>query len=357
MAKHARKDSDEVRTDKEVSGAAEAGSAEGRSSSAGGRHAGGFGYKGDNEDEYPDALEALEPQDQPSILYDEEPLAVESEEQLGRHGKKSKKDKKKEDIPPYQRKSRRMRKILIAVIVLVILILIALGVLTYAWMQESRNIAVQQVQSQAESELEESLSGDVSDESDSTEKVTDVPDLVSLLGMTQDEVVEAVGSGATVTRESEVNEEGNPVKTSVTIALTDEPADSRSGTPSVYLGLDEDGAVVKAGYSVATSSLGYGSLSFADAVETEHIIEETLAEAGVDIDSDDVELPEDRDSYTSYDSDGTTVTKESCTFSGTAEIDGEEHEWSAQLLYDYTTANSSGNLADTLRYVYVYLYA
>ena len=344
MAKHARKDSDAVPDKEERSNEAPSGE---------GRHAGGFAYKGDNEDEYPDALEALEPQDQPSILYDEEPLEADSEESRGAHGKK----KKQEEIPPYQRKSRRMRRILIAVIVLVILILVALGVLTYAWMQESKNIAVQQLQSQEAAELEESLSGDVSDDSGETEKVTDVPDLVSLLGMTEDEVVEAVGSGATVTRESEVNEEGNPVKTSVTIALTDEPADSRSGTPSVYLGLDEDGTVVKAGYSVATSSLGYGSLSFSDAVETEHIVEETLAEAGVDIDSDDVELPEDRDSYTSYDSDGTTVTKESCTFEGTAEIDGKEHEWSAQLLYDYTTANSSGNLADTLRYIYIYLYA
>ena len=55
------------------------------------------------------------------------------------------------------------------------------------------------------------------------------------------------------------------MKKSVTVALTAEPADSRSGTPTVYLGLDADGKVIQAGYSAATASLGYGSLSFADA--------------------------------------------------------------------------------------------
>ena len=76
---------------------------------------------------------------------------------------------------------------------------------------------------------------------------------------------------------------GNAVKKSVTVALTAEPADSRSGTPTVYLGLDADGKVVQAGYSAATASLGYGSLSFADAVKNEHIVEKTLREAGVNV--------------------------------------------------------------------------
>ena len=33
-----------------------------------GAHAGGFSYKGDTEDEYPDALESLEPQNLPPLL-------------------------------------------------------------------------------------------------------------------------------------------------------------------------------------------------------------------------------------------------------------------------------------------------
>ena len=49
--------------------------------------------------------------------------------------------------------------------------------------------------------------------------------------------------------------------------------------------------------------------------------------------------------------------KESCSFSGTVDLAGAAHEWSAVLLYDYKTANASGNLADTIRIIYVYINA
>ena len=49
--------------------------------------------------------------------------------------------------------------------------------------------------------------------------------------------------------------------------------------------------------------------------------------------------------------------KENCSFSGTVDLDGAEHEWSSVLLYDYATANMSGNLADTIRIIYVYINA
>ena len=62
-----------------------------------GAHAGGFSYQGDNEDEYPDAFESLEPVDAPPLLFGDEALPVEPEEPQGRHGKKDKLDKKKKD--------------------------------------------------------------------------------------------------------------------------------------------------------------------------------------------------------------------------------------------------------------------
>ena len=49
--------------------------------------------------------------------------------------------------------------------------------------------------------------------------------------------------------------------------------------------------------------------------------------------------------------------KESYSFSGTVDLNGAAHEWSALLLYNYSTANTSGNLADTIRIVYVYVNA
>ena len=173
----------------------------------------------------------------------------------------------------------------------------------------------------------------------------------------KDEAIAALKHGATETTSKEVNEEGNPVKTNVTVALTDEPADTRSGTPTVYLGLNEDGAVVQAGYSAATASLGYGSLSFVDAVKNEGIIEKTLQEAGVNVPAGSAQLPADKTEYSEYASDGTTLVKESYSFSGTVDLNGAAHEWSALLLYNYSTANTSGNLADTIRIVYVYVNA
>ena len=272
-----------------------------------GAHAGGFSYRGDNDDEYPDAIEALEPVDAPPLLFGDDTVAAEPEEPQGRHGKQKKEKKQKQQIPAYQRKSRRMRRVLIAIVVLLILLIGALGYFAWQWFEESQLIATQQTQEQQTSK--------------------------------------------------EVNEEGNPVKTNVTVALTDEPADTRSGTPTVYLGLNEDGAVVQAGYSAATASLGSGSLSFVDAVKNEGIIEKTLQEAGVNVPAGSAQLPADKTEYSEYASDGTTLVKESYSFSGTVDLNGAAHEWSALLLYNYSTANTSGNLADTIRIVYVYVNA
>lgn len=330
-----------------------------------GAHAGGFSYQGDNEDEYPDAFESLEPVDAPPLLFGDEALSVEPEEPQGRHGKKDKQDKKKKDkqgkkqqIPAYQRKSRRMRRVLIAIVVLLILLIGALGYFTFRLLGESQTLASQQTQEQQSSAEVGSINKDETKDAASTAtKKTEVPDLAAVLGMTKDEAIEALKHGATETSSKEVSEEGNPVKTNVTIALTDEPADTRSGTPSVYLGLDEDGKIVQAGYSAATAALGYGSLSFVDAVKNEHIVEKTLAEAGIAVPEGTVELPADKTAYSTYDTDGTTLVKESCSFSGTVDLAGAAHEWSAVLLYDYKTANASGNLADTIRIIYVYINA
>ena len=197
----------------------------------------------------------------------------------------------------------------------------------------------------------------VDDASMEAEKLIEAPDLSVLIGMTQDQAIEAVGRGATVTATQAVNEEGNPIRSTATIALTDEPADTRSGTPTVYLGFDEGGAIIQAGYSAPTSSLGYGSLSFADAVSNEHVVEQTLREAGVPVEDGTVTLPEDKSVYSTYDSDGTTLVRENCTFEGEVAIGDAPRSWSATLSYDYTTANATDNLADTIRIIYIYLNA
>ncbi len=321
--------------------------------SEGGAHVGGFAYQGDKEGEYPDAFESLEPKDSPPLLFGDDAVPVEDKGPKGRHGRGE-----KPPIPSRHRKSRRMRRVLIAIVVLLIALIAALGYFTFVLVAESQTLATQQAQEQQSAQDATTAQGEeTKDATTSTTKKTEVPNLVSVLGMTQDAAVAALQHGATVTVARDVNEEGSSVKKSVTVVLTDEPADTRSGTPTVYLGLNEAGTVVQAGYSAPTAVLGYGSLSFIDAVRNEHIVEKTLQEAGIPVAEGAAVLPDDKTAYSTYASDGTTLVKENCPFSGTVDLNGTQHEWSAVLVYDYTTANMSGNLADTVRMVYVYINA
>lgn len=272
----------------------------------------------------------------------------------GRHAHVATDDSGKPAVPEYMRKSRRMRRILIVVIVVLAVLLAGIVYLSTQMLREMESAGVQQAQN-AVQEQAAAQDGELKDASTETAKTTTVPNLVGLLGLTQDEAVEKLQHGAQISSTREVNEEGNPIKTEARVALTAEPADSRTGTPTVYLGLDGEGRVVQAGYSASTAALGYGSLSFADAVANEDIIQRTLAEAGVQVPEDAVTLPEDSSSYTTFDSDGKTRTKEYCSFNGTVDLDGAPHTWSAVLSYDYSMANASGNLADTVRTIFVYV--
>ncbi len=316
-------------------------------------HAAGFSYKGDTDGEYPDAFESLEPIPAPPLLFDDDAIPAEADQPKGRHGKKS-----KAPLPPHQRKSRRMRRILIVIVLLLVVLIGALGYFTWRLIGESQMFAMQQTQSQQSTQESASIQKDgAKDTSTETVKKTQAPDLAALLGKTQEEAITALKRGATVTSTRDVNEEGNPVKKNVTVALTDEPSDARTGTPTVYLGLNAEGKIVQAGYSAATASLGYGSLSFVDAVKNEHIVEKTLKEAGVPVADGSAVLPADKMAYSTYASDGTTLVKEEYSFSGTVDLAGAPHQWSSVLSYNYTTANISGNLADTVRIIYVYINA
>ncbi|MEG1512774.1 MAG: histone-lysine N-methyltransferase [Raoultibacter sp.] len=257
------------------------------------------------------------------------------------------------DLPAHHKKSRRMRKLLIVIVALLVVLMAALGYLTYLLVQETQNAAMQQVTQDVEAVGKE----DTKDASTSVVKKTTVPALVGVLGKTQDEAVKLIGHGALPATAVEVKEEGNSIKSKVTVTLTDEPADTRSGAPTVYLGFNEAGAVIQVGYSAATASLGYGSLSFTDAIQNEKIIEKTFAEAGLTIPAGTVVLPTDKTKYCTYATDGKTLVKENCSFSGTAEANATTYAWSSVLMYDYAAANASGNLADTIRQIYIYINA
>ena len=259
------------------------------------------------------------------------------------------------ELSPRMKKSKRTRKVLIVLVILLLLVIGALCYFMFRTVTSSQHEAAQQAREQVQEPRDSIDAASAADAADSTTRLADVPDLAGLLGLTQDEAIEAIGHGALVTSNREVNEEGNPVKASLNVALTEEAADSKTGTPTVYLDLGEDGRVRQAGYSASAAALGFGGLSFSDAVTREHVVEKTLEKAGVPVPEGSAVLPESKADYTTYASDGTTIVRERCSFEGETDVNGVPCIWSSILSYDYTTQIVTGNLTDTVRIIYVYI--
>ena len=131
----------------------------------------------------------------------------------------------------------------------------------------------------------------------------------------------------------------------------DLPKDSAAS--SAYVTTDASGVVISAGCSASVSRLGYGDASFTDLIGAQQIVQNTLASVGV-MSSDTIELPSDKAEYTTYAEDGQTVLQESYTFKGSGQFNsGASGVWTLRLSYDYSSANVSGNLSDTIKLVYV----
>ena len=276
----------------------------------------------------------------------------------GKAAKKAAKKAARQDMPAHHRKSRKMRIVLIITAIFLVCLFVALGVLTYNLAKISQDLAFQQAQDQLKQDAAALGNSDTKDAGSTTTIKTEIPQLVSLLGKTQEESVAAIGHGATVVSSSPAAATEGSVKTEIKISLTDEPGDTRSGTPTVYLGLNAESKVVKAGYSAPISSLGYGSLSFADAIKNERIVERTLSAAGIPVPEATVTLPSNKADYSKYATDGTTLVLENASFSGNIAVGGVTYQWSAVLRYDYTVANAlGGKLTDTVRQIYIYVTA
>jgi len=263
----------------------------------------------------------------------------------------------KDGLNPHQRKSRKTKRILIVVLIILVCLIGVLAYFTYALFSEASREASKQAGQVSIAGVTEMANSDPSDSTTATIKATDVPDLTQLIGKNESEALQLLGTGAIVVSSTPQKEEGNPVRTEVKISLSEEPTDARSGSPSVYLGLDGAGVIVRAGYSCAITTLGYGASSFSDVVSKDFIIENTLNEAGLQLEQGSVGLPTERSEYTTYKEDNKTIEKESFSFGGEQNVDGLVFEWSAVLRYDYTVADMSGNLADTIRQIYIYIYS
>ena len=295
-------------------------------------------------------VDSMEPAAAPPVLFDEpKKEKIRGKAGRGKHASGMK------ELSVHERKSRKVRKALLIVIAVFVVLIAALCYFAFHLFTTSQTVAVQQISKAASTNSTDIQSESTSDSTTAVAKKTDVPDLAALLGKTQDEAVTALAHGAQVRESRDVNDEGSPIKKSVTVALTDEPADTKTGTPTVYLSLNEEGKIIQAGYSTSTSSLGYGAYSFTDMVEQNHVVERTLQEANVMVNEGAAVLPKDKMEYSTYASDGTTLTRERYSFSGDVDVNGQPCTWSSVLSYDYSNANLTGNLANTVRVIYVYV--
>ncbi len=186
-----------------------------------------------------------------------------------------------------------------------------------------------------------------------TAKQLYAPRLVALLGKTAAEAQQALGAGAQVTGTTQENNAGSAIRQKTTIALTNESGNALTGTPTVVLALDSQGKVIQASFSVNLTLMGYGFISFSDAVLNRHVIETTLSEAGLNIEVGHLKLPDNHSDYATYDKDGITISKEEYTFSGHQVQNGTDYLWRGTLSFDYTLSNAQSNLSYTQRSVTV----
>ena len=184
-----------------------------------------------------------------------------------------------------------------------------------------------------------------------TSPTTQVIDLVSLMGMSKDDAIQAIGHGATVQDLQTLSSLG--FSNEITVLLADEKGDLYSGTPTVTLGLDSEGNVAAASYEAPCALLGYGDVAFAPAVKQFHIVEFILDKVGLSsVQIGSVELP-DSSAYSTYESDQKTLAREHYSFTGNTTQDDQAYSWEVTLDYDYSEANKESDLAYTVKRVSV----
>lgn len=180
---------------------------------------------------------------------------------------------------------------------------------------------------------------------------TQVIDLVSLMGLSQNEAIESIGHGATVQDQETLSSLG--FSNEVVVMLEEEQGDRYSGTPTVTLGLDSEGKVAAASYEAPTALLGFGDVAFAPAVKQFHIVEFILAKVGLtEVEIGGVKLP-DSSEYSTYESDRKTLSREHYSFTGQTSHDSQNYSWEVTLDYDYSVANKESNLAYTIKRISV----
>lgn len=229
----------------------------------------------------------------------------------------------------------------IACIIAIIVLVAVLVVLIATFSKASANLGIQQQWSSGKDSFDKAYEIAASDK-ETPDKTLYIPNLVEQLGKTVDQAVANIGQGATIV---------SSTTSETVINLNNESGNDKAGTPSIIATTNRSHRITKISFSCNTWLLGYANYSFVDYVDNLHIVEKTLTEAGLNVESGKVKVPDNRASWTTYDSDGTTVVMESCDFSGNQWQDGRNYKWSSNLNFNYSLANSKGDLSETIRLI------
>lgn len=241
----------------------------------------------------------------------------------------------------------RVRKGFIGLGVVLSVFVVAIGVLAACFVLNSQTALYSFAAQPDEKAQEQAIHKEPAVKNASTQVIN----LVSLMGLSQNDAIKSIGHGADVQTQKSLSSLG--FLNEVVLALTDEKGDALSGTPSVTLGLDDAGAVRAASYEASTSLLGYGDIAFVPVVRDFHIVETMLNKVGLKhVKPGTVTLP-DPSAYSSYESDQKTLSHEKYTFSGHTDEDNQGYDWQVTLDYDYTQANKTADLANTIKKITV----
>lgn len=247
--------------------------------------------------------------------------------------------------------SQKARKRLMVVIGVLLVALVALVCTTVFVFMQSSEQAKEEAAHQGAASIEQHNTADARFQGS---KSVQVPKLASLLGMSKEDALKTLGDKAVVGSEAESSEKSSKAVKTLTIPLAlDDEEDYHTAAPVVYLGLDADDKVVSVGFGSSTTLLGFAPTSFVDAIKSEHIIEKLMSEAGFTLGEDQIKLPEKSDEYTQVNAETGVVENEQYSFNGTLKHNNAELTWSATLSYDYSAANASGNLNDTIRQIVI----
>lgn len=240
----------------------------------------------------------------------------------------------------------------IVCVISIIILIVALGFVLFFYLQGSANLAKQQQWASSKDNFDKAYEIAAADR-ETPDKTLYVPKLLDQIGKTIDEAISNIGQGATIVSVDKNGNKQDKVQEQTVLNLTNESGDNKIGTPSVVLGTNSFGKITKISFSCSTWLLGYGPMSFIDMANNEHVIEKTFREAGLNVSDGTIVAPQNRAVYTTYASDGTTVEKECQTFNGFIVQDKVKYSWEARLNFDYTYANQKGNLADTVRIIFI----